>query len=507
MTHMQLIYILVGLAIGGGAGYFIRQSLSSKQAENAEGKAEELLKKAKSEAEDVVLQAKKEAQKAIDEARKEEQQRRQELNEEKKRVEERQVNFDKKLSELQDKHAQLSDKAEEIRAAREEVTQIKQDQLAKLESIAGLSTEAAKDQLIEDVEKEYGPEIMDRVRKVADEASEAMAIKAKKTLANVIQRVTQSHIAELTTTIVDLPNDDMKGRIIGKEGRNIKTLERLTGVELIVDDTPGIITISSFSPIRRHLAKRALEKMLADGRIQPARIEEVVDIAKKEMALDIKRAGEEAAYKAGVAGLDPKLLAVLGRLKYRTSYGQNVLLHSIEVAHLSALLGEELGADIGVCRKGGLLHDIGKAVDHEVQGTHPEIGAVLGRKFGLPEEIIYPIANHHDDVPPTLESMIVKVADMISGGRPGARRDTHELYIQRLTELENVATRREEVDKAYAIQAGREIRVFIDAGKTDDWGAMKICRDIANDIQNELNYPGEIKVNMIREKRFVEYAR
>jgi ribonucrease Y len=504
---MEFIYVLVGLGVGAGAGYFIKQSISAKQTDNAEVKAETLVKKAKSESEDLILQGKKDAQKAVDEARKEEQERRKDLNEQQKRIEERQELFDKKLLEVQSKHAQLTEKAEEIRTVREQVEAIKEDQKTKLAEVAGLSPEEAKEQLIEAVEKDYGPEILGRVRKLADETSEEMAIKAKKTLANVIQRVAQSHIAELTTTIVDLPNDDMKGRIIGKEGRNIKTLERLTGVELIVDDTPGIITISSFSPIRRHLAKRALEKMLADGRFQPARIEEVVEIAKKEMALDIKRAGEEASYKAGVAGLDPKLLAILGRLKYRTSYGQNVLLHSIEVAHLSALLGEELGADIGVCRKGGLLHDIGKAVDHEVQGTHPEIGAVLGRKFGLPEEIIYPIANHHDDVPPTLESMIVKVADMISGGRPGARRDSHELYIQRLTELENVATRREEIDKAYAIQAGREVRIFVDAGKVDDWASMKLCRDIANDIQSELNYPGEIKVNMIREKRFIEFAR
>lgn len=504
---MQLIWIVLGIAVGGAIGYLVRKNIGSKQADNAEEKAQELIKSAKSEAEDLILQAKKESQKSLDEARKEEQTRRQELKEQQKRLEQREETFDKKLTELQDKHSQLTEKAEEIRTVREELKNAKEEQVKKLEEIAGLSADQAKEALMQTAEKEYGPEIKERIQKLQDETSEEMAIKAKKTLANVIQRVTQSHIAELTTTVVDLPNDDMKGRIIGKEGRNIKTLERLTGVELIVDDTPGIITISSFSPIRRHLAKRALEKMLADGRIQPARIEEVVEIAKKEMAVDIKRAGEEAAYKANVAGLDPKLLAVLGRLKYRTSFGQNVLLHSIEVAHLAALLGQELGADIKVCRQGGLLHDIGKAVDHEVQGTHPEIGAVLGRKFGLPEEIIYPIANHHDDVPPTLEAMIVKVADMISGGRPGARRDTHELYIQRLTELENVCTRREEIDKAYAIQAGREIRVFVDAGKVDDWASMKLCREIANDIQNELNYPGEIKVNMIREKRFIEYAR
>ncbi len=504
---MQLVYIVIGLLVGAGAGYVLRQSLAKKTTENAEEKAQDLLKKAKSQAEDLVLNAKKEAQRALDEARQQEQQRRQEIAQQQKRIEQREEAFDKKILELQDKQEALQEKAQDIEKNKEEIRKIKEEQLAKLERVAALSREDAKNVLMQSVEKEWGPEILQRVRKLQDETAEEMEIKAKKVLANVIQRVAQSHIAEVTTTIVDLPSDEMKGRIIGKEGRNIKTLERLTGVELIVDDTPQVITISSFSPIRRHLAKRALEKMLADGRIQPARIEEVVETAKKEMALDLKRAGEEAAYKAGVAGLDKNIIAILGRLKYRTSYGQNVLLHSIEVAHLAALLAEELGADVGVARKGGLLHDIGKAVDHEVQGTHPEIGAVLGRKFGLPEEIIYPIANHHDDVPPTLEALIVKVADMISGGRPGARRDTHELYIQRLTELENVATRRDSVEKAYAIQAGREIRVFVASDKVDDWAAMKLCRDIANDIQTELNYPGEIKVNLIREKRFVEYAR
>lgn len=504
---MPILQIIGGLVAGAVIGYFVRQSISTKKSDNAEAKAQELIKHAKSKSEDIVLNAKKEAQKALDEARKEEAERRKEFQQQQKRIEQREETFDKKLLELQDKQQELVEKTEEIKTTKESLLQLREEQMEKLQRIAALSKDDAKNVLMETAEKEFGPEIQGRIRKMQDETSEEMEIQAKKVLANVIQRVAQSHIAEVTTTIVDLPSDEMKGRIIGKEGRNIKTLERLTGVELIVDDTPEVITISSFSPIRRHLAKRALEKMLADGRIQPARIEEVVEIAKKEMALDIRRAGEEAAYKAAVPGLDPKLLNVLGRLKYRTSYGQNVLLHSIEVAHLAALLGQELGADVGVCRKGGLLHDIGKSVDHEVQGTHPEIGAVLGRKFGLPEEVIYPIANHHDDVPPTLESMIVKVADMISGGRPGARRDNHELYIQRLTELEAVATRNESVEKAYAIQAGREIRVFVASDKIDDWAAMKLCREIANDIQTELNYPGEIKVNMIREKRFIEYAR
>lgn len=504
---MLFLYVLIGVAAGTAAGYYFRQARLSQESKLAESKAQEMIKKSKSEAQDVLLNAKKEAQRVIDEARKEEQRRRQDLQQTQKRLEQREEMFDKKLSDMESKQQALLEKTQALDAAKQEIIKVKEEQYAKLERIATLSKDQAKDVLMQAAEKEYGPEIMERLRKIQDETAEEMEVKAKKVLANVIQRVANSHVAEVTTTIVDLPSEDMKGRIIGKEGRNIKMLERLTGVELIVDDTPEVITISSFSPIRRHLAKRALDKMMSDGRIQPARIEEVVEIAKKEMALDIKKAGEEAAYKAGVAGIDPKVLNILGRLKYRTSYGQNVLLHSIEVAHLSALLGEELGADVAVCRKGGLLHDLGKAVDHEVQGTHPEIGGVLAKKFGLPQEIIYPIANHHDDIPPTLEALIVKVADAISGGRPGARRDTHELYIQRLTELEHIATRREGVDKAYAIQAGRELRVLVHADKHDDLAAFKLSREIANDIQNELKYPGEIKVNVIREKRFVEYAR
>lgn len=504
---MLFLYVLIGAAAGVAAGYYFRQARLTQETKQAETKAQELVKKSKSEAQDLVLNAKKEAQRVIDEARKEEQRRRQELQQTQKRLEQREEMFDKKLAEIENKQQALLEKTQSLDAAKQEIIKVKEEQYAKLERIATLTKDQAKDVLMQAAEKEYGPEIMERLRKIQDETADEMEVKAKKVLANVIQRVANSHVAEVTTTIVDLPSEDMKGRIIGKEGRNIKMLERLTGVELIVDDTPEVITISSFSPIRRHLAKRALDKMLSDGRIQPARIEEVVEMAKKEMALDIKKAGEEAAYKAGVAGIDPKVLNILGRLKYRTSYGQNVLLHSIEVAHLSALLGEELGADVAVCRKGGLLHDLGKAVDHEVQGTHPEIGGVLAKKFGLPQEIIYPIANHHDDIPPTLEALIVKVADAISGGRPGARRDTHELYIQRLTELEGIAMRREGVDKAYAIQAGRELRVLVHADKHDDLAAFKLSREIANDIQNELKYPGEIKVNVIREKRFVEYAR
>jgi ribonuclease Y len=322
-----------------------------------------------------------------------------------------------------------------------------------------------------------------------------------------MQRIASSHAVETTTTVVNLPSDEMKGRIIGKEGRNIKTIEQLTGVEIIVDETPQTILISGFNPIRRHIAKRALDYLILDGRIHPGRIEDAISRAKEEIIKDMKKAGEEAAYEAGVVGLDPKLIQILGRLKYRTSYGQNVLQHSIEVSLLSQLLAEELGANVAVCKKGGLMHDIGKAVDHEVKGSHPQIGYEIMKKFALPEEISYLAIAHHEDSPKTLEGIINKVADAISGARPGARKDTYENYVQRLQELESVALSFSGIEKVYAIQAGREVRVFVRPEETDDLGATKLARDIASKIEEELKYPGEIKVNVIRETRVVEYAR
>ena len=334
-----------------------------------------------------------------------------------------------------------------------------------------------------------------------------MEEKARDVLASTMQRLVSNYTTEITTTVVDLPSDEMKGRIIGREGRNIKVIEQLTGTEIIVDDTPNVITISGFSPIRRHIAKKTLERLILDGRIHPTKIEEAIEESKKELALDIKKAGEEAMYEVGVAGFDPKLVQIIGSLKYRTSYGQNALRHSLEVAHLSALLAEELGADVTTAKKAGLLHDIGKAVDHEVQGTHPEIGRDIAKKFNLPQEIIDPIETHHDDRPRGLMAIIVKVADAISAARPGARHDTYERYLQRLEELENIATSFEGVEKTYAIQAGREVRVFVMPDQIDDLAAHNLARDIAKKIEQELKYPGEIKVNVIREMRITEYAR
>ena len=424
------------------------------------------------------------------------------------RLEQRESQFDSKLLQIEKSQQQVQEKENRLENVRKELEQIREQQVAKLEKIAELTKEEAKRVLMEATERDMKDELTDRIRKFQEESGEEIDRKAKSLISLAIQRVASPHTAETTTTIVNLPNEEMKGRIIGKEGRNIKALELMTGVEIIVDETPESIVVSGFSPVRRQVAKRTLDRLMADGRIHPGRIEDTVEQAKKEIAQDMKKAGEEAAYEVGVVGMDPKLLQLLGRLKYRTSYGQNVLRHSIEVATLAGLLAEELGANVSVCKKGGLLHDIGKALDHDIQGTHPEIGYdILRRKFKMPEEIAYQCISHHEDNPKTIEGSIVKAADAISGSRPGARKDSIEHYIQRLEELEKLAGSFDGVEKAYAIQAGREIRVFVKPEKIDDYAAIKLAREVANSIEKELQYPGEIKVTVIREKRIIEYAR
>ena len=409
--------------------------------------------------------------------------------------------------ELEQKTKQLQSDRDQLEKAKEEIREIKKEQLAKLERVANLAQEDAKRILLDYTEQQYKEDILHRVKKLEQEADETFDQRAKNIVVNAIQRFAASQSIETTTTSVGIPSEDMKGRIIGREGRNIKAIEHLTGTEIIVDDTPLAITVSGFSPIRRQIAKKAIEILVADGRIHPARIEETVETAKKELAVEIKKAGEEALYQMGVTGVDPKLVQILGRLKFRTSYSQNVLQHSLEVATLATMIAEEVGADVAQCRKGGIFHDIGKAVDHEVQGTHPEIGYHIMKKFGFPEEIANHCLSHHEDHPATLEGIVVKAADAISGARPGARKDTYEQYVHRLKELEGVATSFEGVEKCYAIQAGREIRVFVTPEKIDDLGAYKLAQDIARRIEAELNYPGEVKVTVIREKRVIEYAR
>ena len=430
-----MYYVIIGiLALIGGffIGYYIRKKHALSEVTSAEARAEKILNDTKAKQKELILATQDKALKIIEEAKREDDKRRQELSGLQARLEKRETVFSQKLLELQDKQQQLYDKVNKVEEVKEKIKQIHDEQLAKLEKIAGLSRDEAKQVLFKNVENEIKNDLIVRINKLEKESSESLDDKARDLMAGAIQRLASTFATEITTTTVDLPNDEMKGRIIGREGRNIKVIEQLTGVEIIVDDTPNAITISGFSPIRRHVAKRTLDHLIKDGRIHPTKIEDAIKQAKEELALDIKKAGEEAMYEVGVTGFDPKLVQIIGRLKYRTSYGQNALKHSVEVAHLSALLAEELGTDVTLAKKGGLLHDIGKAVDHEVQGTHPEIGANIGKKFGLTEEVIAPILTHHDDRPDGLISIIVKVADAISAARPGARRDTFEQYIQRL---------------------------------------------------------------------------
>ncbi|OGY46417.1 MAG: ribonuclease Y [Candidatus Buchananbacteria bacterium RIFCSPHIGHO2_02_FULL_45_11b] len=508
---MQIIYLAIALFLGiiGGIvfGYQLRKMWAVKRKDTIETKVENLINEAKAKQKEILLGANDRALKIIEEAKQEEKERQQELGRLQKRLESREALFDQKLLDLENKKQELLEKAEKVEKLKAEIGKIREEQLAKLEKVANLTKEEAKKVLLDNVEREIKEDLLLRIKKLNSVAAEELDKKAKEMLSLAIQRCAVSHATESTTTVIDLPSDEMKGRIIGREGRNIRTIERLTGTEIIVDDTPQAITVSGFSPIRRQVAKRALDKLILDGRIHPVKIEEAIENAKKEIAVEIKEAGENAVYELGITGIDPKLVQVLGRLKYRTSYGQNILQHSLEIAHLSAMLAQELGADVTIAKKGGLFHDIGKAVDHEVQGTHPEIGYDILKKFGLSEEIAYIARGHHDDAPKTLEAVIVKVADAISGARPGARKDTYEQYLQRLQDLEKVAATFAGVDKAYAIQAGREIRIFVMPDEIDDLAAIKLAKEIAKKIEDELKYPGEIKVTVIREKRIIEYAR
>ncbi|MBN1325521.1 ribonuclease Y [Candidatus Falkowbacteria bacterium] len=502
-------YMLLAIAavLAFIVGYFVRKYLSGKEVKDAESKAENLIKEAKNKQREYLLQAKDKALKIIDDAKREEQERRKELFHIQQRLEKRESIFDQKLLDLENKQQRLLDKAREVEEVKERINKLKEEQFQKLEKIAKMTQAEAKDVLLQNTERVVKDDILGRIKKLQAEGQEELDQKAKDILGIAIQRCSVSHAQEITTTTVSLPSDEMKGRIIGREGRNIRSIEQLTGVEIVVDDTPMAITISGFSPIRRQVAKRALDSLIADGRIHPARIEEAIENAKKEIAIEIKKAGEDALYDLGITGIDPKLVQILGRLKFRTSYGHNVLLHSLEVAHLAGLIAEEVGADVTVCKKGGLFHDIGKAVDHEVKGGHPEIGYDIMKKFNMPEDIAYICIAHHEDNPKTLEGIICKVADAISGARPGARKDTYERYLQRLEELENIANRFAGVQKSYAIQAGREIRVFVVPESVDDLESMKLAQGIAHQIEEELKYPGEIKVTVIREKRITEYAR
>ncbi|MBN1778878.1 MAG: ribonuclease Y [Candidatus Buchananbacteria bacterium] len=501
------IVTFLGLLVGVALGYQMRRVWALKRKDSVEAKVENLINEAKTKQKEILLEANDKALKVIEEAKAEAKEKEQEISRSQQRLESRETLFDQKLLDLENKKQELIDKAAKIDQVKEEIGKIKEEQMAKLERVAALNKDEAKQILLDNVERQSQDDLLIRMKKLNNQSNEEIEKKAKEMLSLAMQRCASSHAAETTTTTIDLPSDEMKGRIIGREGRNIKAFEQLTGVEIIIDETPQTITISGFSPIRRQVAKRALEKLILDGRIQPVRIEEAIDQAKKELAAEITKAGQDAIYEVGITGIDPKLVQILGRLKYRTSYGQNILNHSIEVTYLAGLLAQMLGADVAIAKKGALFHDIGKAVDHDVSGGHPEIGYDILKKFGMAEEVAYIAKSHHDDQPKTLECVIVKTADAISGARPGARKETFEQYVQRLEELEGIAKNFEGVEKCFAIQAGREVRVFVMPNIVDDYNATKLARDIAKKIESELKYPGEIKVTVIRETRVIDFAR
>lgn len=505
---LEVILIILGAAGGTAGGYALRKVVAKSQSESLEIKAEKVINEAKNQAQEILIEAKDKALKVTEEAKKEEIERFRQLKATEERVEKRDISLDRKLEEIDKRNEDLNARVEKVREIKKELEEIRAKQLEKLEKVAQLPKERAEQIVIERTEREMEESIQSRLKKMEKIGVEEVREKALTVMTLAMQRMSHDVASERTATIVELPSDDVKGRIIGKEGRNIKHIEKLTGVEIVVDDTPGAIIVSGFNPVRRHVAKLAIEKLIADGRIHPSKIEECVDAAKQEIALKMREAGEAACYELGIVDFDPKLVQLIGRLIFRTSYGQNVLKHSLEMAHMASMIAKEIGADVNVAKRGALLHDIGKAVDHEIEGTHTQIGANIGKKFNLDPRIIHCIESHHDDPKPTTpEALITQTVDAISASRPGARRNSFEEYVQRLEELENLATSFEGVEKVYAIQAGREIRVFVTPEKVDDTQARHLARDIAKKIEEQLKYPGEIKVNLLRETKVIEYAR
>lgn len=505
---INLVVMVLALAIGGVVGYYIRQSLAKKRAGSLEAKLQKRVIDVKAETAELVKNAEAKASEIIGKAQTEIDERRREFLKAQQVLLDREKLLEDKISVFDKKEAEFQEKAEKLKVIKEGVDKLRQEAEEKLEKVANLTREDAKKELLALVETDYQRDILARVRKMDEQGRDALSAKAREIVALAIQKVAVPHTQELSTTTLILPSEDIKGRIIGKEGRNIKTFEKVTGVELILDESADSVVISCFNPIRRQIAKMALDKLIADGRIQPAKIEEKVAEATEEISQIIKQAGEKAIYDLGIVGVHDKLIQILGRLHYRTSYGQNVLMHSMEVAQIAETIANELKANSEVAKRGALFHDIGKALDQQIQGSHIEIGIKILEKYGESEAVVHAMRAHHNDYPAdTIEAVIVTVADAISGARPGARKDTVENYLQRLKALEDIANKFEGIEKAYAIAAGREIRVFVKAEKIDDLGAQKVAKQIAQSIEEELKYPGEIKVTVIRENRVVEYAR
>lgn len=503
-----VIGVIVGVAIGALLGYALRSSARRDQVREAEEQAARILSEAQAKEKEILLSAKEEAIQIRAQAEQEVKERRDEVLRLEQRVANREENLDRKIDALEKREAAFAQREQEQEAVRAEIENLRKAKIAEVERVANMTSSEARDLLLREIEQEVREEANRLVRVAEAEVKEEAERRARGILATTMQRLMADVVSETTVSVVPIPSDDMKGRIIGREGRNIRALEHATGVDLIIDDTPDAVTLSAFDPVRREIARVALTKLVLDGRIHPTRIEEVVEKARQEVDASIKTAGEQAAIEAGCPGLHPEILKTLGRLKYRTSYGQNQLKHAVETSFIAGMIAEEIGADVNVCRRGGLLHDLGKAIDHEIEGTHAALGGELARRYNVSPAVVHCIEAHHEEIEvESTEAVVVMVADAISGSRPGARRETLELYIKRLEALESIANSFKGVEKSFAIQAGREVRIIVKPEEVDDLDAMRLARDVSKKIEESMEYPGQIKVTVVRETRASEYAR
>lgn len=505
---MELVPVFISAVVGVVVGIGSVILYNKKNENGGKNKADDIVRKAKREAQDIVSNARKQADEISDRNKREENERRKEWTRTENRLAEREQALDGKLDTLEKKTEKLAREEKEIENLKTEIRDIRTKQHEKLEKIAGLSKQDARDKLMKMTENDIRQDLVNLVAKEQKEIKHDIDESAQAILLTAMERMSSEVTADRTITALKLPDDEMKGRIIGKEGRNIQALQRATGVDILVDDTPGMVVLSSFDPIRRQVARYAMERLMKDGRINPASIEESVAKAEREIEKEVVRAGEDAVREVGLVGIPRELIHLLGELKFRTSYGQNVLLHSVEMAHVAGMIAEEIGADKRIAKTAALMHDMGKAVTHKIEGKHAEIGAELAKKYGMPDNIVHAIAAHHDDIEPTTpEALIIKICDALSAARPGARNISAENFAERMRDLENIATSFPGIDKAYAISAGREVRVIVEPKQIDDLSALKLARDIATKIEATMSYPGIIKVNVIRETRAVEYAK